>query len=592
MSLSTFLLGKKASKVIDKDLDALFQTHNSTNSNVAPVSPAPGASDRKRKLKEGGERKEKKRSKATKDEDETMDKPASPKKEKSTKSPKQKGHSKKVAKEVKESDEENSDLEKSYPSTSKQASQKGVDVDSDSDEEGDPSKLVHEALAKDGSSNKKGSTGSKAKYIPEDETPEQRDARTIFVGNLSVNVAQKKTLLKQFQRHIISHVPTAKIESTRFRSAAFQNPTSKLPGDDDDDSKSKSSKGRQHDRDRTTSWRSSKPDEDDFKTDEKKFLTPNQKKKIAFINHEFHPSADSVNAYVVFSHPLPAASRAPNVPPPAPVMDPYEAARLAVETCNGTIFMDRMIRVDFASKTAAQVAVASAAAISGAMVGDPKLSVFVGNLDFASKEEDLRVFFEGIVSAERGAPDGETDVGEKLKSWVTRVRIVRDKDTQLGKGFAYVQFADRECVDEVLALEEGKLKFAKRKLRVQRCKTVPGKTLSSSKTSSAKAASASASHSTSVPIIPKGDPSLGAKLAHLSKEDRKKAKSSDSDRLARRMAKKKARNVLAKQGVKVQVKDRERVRKSGPAKTIRAPKKESKGRARSDKSIAKRNLKK
>jgi nucleolar protein 12 len=35
------------------------------------------------------------------------------------------------------------------------------------------------------------------------------------------------------------------------------------------------------------------------------------------------------------------------------------------------------------------------------LVGDPKLSVFVGNLDFASKEEDLRVFFEGVVGAGR-----------------------------------------------------------------------------------------------------------------------------------------------------------------------------------------------
>jgi nucleolar protein 12 len=78
-------------------------------------------------------------------------------------------------------------------------------------------------------------------------------------------------------------------------------------------------------------------------------------------------------------------------------------------------------------------------------------------LDFASREEDVRVFFEGLVSAERGprsavtGDDSDTENeegtddpnahGSKPKTWVTRVRIIRDKDTQLGKGFAYVQFA-------------------------------------------------------------------------------------------------------------------------------------------------------
>ena len=88
------------------------------------------------------------------------------------------------------------------------------------------------------------------------------------------------------------------------------------------------------------------------------------------------------------------------------------------------------------------------------MAGDPKATVFVGNLDFASKEEDLRVFFEALVCEERGKPeekagseddseveDGVREDGEKKpRTWVKRVRIIRDRDTQLGKGFAYVQF--------------------------------------------------------------------------------------------------------------------------------------------------------
>ena len=95
--------------------------------------------------------------------------------------------------------------------------------------------------------------------------------------------------------------------------------------------------------------------------------------------------------------------------------------------------MERMIRVDLAKPSDDH----------SVGIDNPKLSVFVGNLDFGCKEEDLRVFVEGVVSGERGPPgvhDGEDDDIERT-SWVTRVRVVRDKETQLGKGFAYVQFS-------------------------------------------------------------------------------------------------------------------------------------------------------
>lgn len=131
-------------------------------------------------------------------------------------------------------------------------------------------------------------------------------------------------------------------------------------------------------------------------------------------------------------------------------MDPYEAARLAAQKCDGTLFMDRMIRVDLVNKKALS-GEGKVPTQSSVLDTDPKLSVFVGNLDFASKEEDLRVFFEGVVSAERGPPEADSEDedderGETEKrpsTWVSRVRIVRDKDTQLGKGFAYVQFTVR-----------------------------------------------------------------------------------------------------------------------------------------------------
>lgn len=58
--------------------------------------------------------------------------------------------------------------------------------------------------------------------------------------------------------------------------------------------------------------------------------------------------------------------------------------------------------------------------------------------------------------------------------------------------------------------------------------------------------------------MPKGYPNLGAQLVHLSKAERKAAKAVDPDRLARRLAKKKARNSLR---IPEKGKDRVRVRK-------------------------------
>ena len=62
---------------------------------------------------------------------------------------------------------------------------------SDSDDEGDPSKLVHESLLK-GAEKKAQSRNGKAKYVPSEETPAQRDARTVFVGNVAIEVVKSR----------------------------------------------------------------------------------------------------------------------------------------------------------------------------------------------------------------------------------------------------------------------------------------------------------------------------------------------------------------------------------------------------------------
>jgi len=339
---------------------------------------------------------------------------------------------------------------------------------SSADEDGDdPNTLVHESLKKSAKKTK----GLKAKHVPQSETPELRDQRTIFVGNLPIEVASKtvcipnsidcnafndtQPLKKSLQRHILSFLPTAKIESIRFRSIPFQTPTAKLPesGDEGENPTSKTAtrpkKGpRTHEKERASAWRSKldEEDEESVQKDDKKYLNPAQKKKIAFINQEFHSTADTINAYIVFAHSPNVEGRSANLPPLPPTMDPYEAA-LSARACDGTLFMERMLRVDLVGKTkAGRANQTSDSAEKSSLEADPRLSIFVGNLDFASKEEDLRIFFEGIITAERGpSPVSREDSAERNESnkpstWVTRVRIVRDKDTQLGKGFAYVQF--------------------------------------------------------------------------------------------------------------------------------------------------------
>ena len=59
-----------------------------------------------------------------------------------------------------------------------------------SDGDNDPSHLVHESIPKTPRKIK-----AVSKFVPPDETDEQRDARTIFVGNLPAEVAQKQVRL-------------------------------------------------------------------------------------------------------------------------------------------------------------------------------------------------------------------------------------------------------------------------------------------------------------------------------------------------------------------------------------------------------------
>ena len=100
-----------------------------------------------------------------------------------------------------DSESENSDLENAYAIKSAVASNISV-----SDEEEHP---VHETMAK---STKQRVKTTKRKHVPEDETPEMRDRRTIFVGNLPVEVLSKtvciaSTKVFHFNKYYCSSAP-------------------------------------------------------------------------------------------------------------------------------------------------------------------------------------------------------------------------------------------------------------------------------------------------------------------------------------------------------------------------------------------------
>lgn len=68
----------------------------------------------------------------------------------------------------------------------------GEPADNSDSEERGPSMLVHESLLSGGAKSNQRASVRKEKFAPPDESEEQRNLRTIFVGNLSSEVAQKR----------------------------------------------------------------------------------------------------------------------------------------------------------------------------------------------------------------------------------------------------------------------------------------------------------------------------------------------------------------------------------------------------------------
>ncbi|MCJ1280941.1 Nucleolar protein 12 [Xylographa opegraphella] len=208
----------------------------------------------------------------------------------------------------------------------------------------------------------------------------EQSTRTVFLGNVSTTAITSRPSYALLLAHLSSHLPSLPSSTPPHKISSF--------------------------RFRSTPYADS-----------------SLPKKAAFAKKDvMNATTKSTNAYVVYSTAI--------------------AAREAVKQLNGTVVLDRHLRVDGVAHPAAT---------------DHRRCVFVGNLGFVDDESAIRA----AEDEERGEKKARkqkapADVEEGL--WrqfgnagaIESVRVVRDKTTRVGKGFAYVQFKDPNAVERAL----------------------------------------------------------------------------------------------------------------------------------------------
>ncbi|OQE94194.1 hypothetical protein PENNAL_c0004G02467 [Penicillium nalgiovense] len=240
----------------------------------------------------------------------------------------------------------------------------------------------------------------------------EKSNRTVFLGNVSTEAIKSKTAKKTLLRHLASFCSTLP-ESTgphKIESIRFRSVAFASGG--------------------------------------------GVPKRASFAKREIlDETTPSTNAYAVYTS--------------------LQAARKAPAALNGTIVLDRHLRVD---------SLAHPAEI------DHKRCVFVGNLSFIDSEtpeEDEKTGKKKKVRAPADIEEGlwrifNAHTGGKdkkaIKKNVEFVRVIRDSTTRVGKGFAYVQFYDGNGVEESLPLNGKNFPpMLPRKLRVTRARKIAKK---------------------------------------------------------------------------------------------------------------------
>ena len=197
----------------------------------------------------------------------------------------------------------------------------------------------------------------------------EKATRTIFVGNVCTSAIKSKTGKSAFMQYLLSFVSSLPphVPAHKIESLRFR----------------------------------STP-----------FSTSAIPKKAAFVKKELmDATTKNTNAYVVYSTSL--------------------AAREAVKRLNGSMCLDRHIRVD---------------SVAHPSKTDHKRCVFVGNLGFVDNPQAIDAAEDEENQKKPRKPREPADIEEGLwrtfgrSGKVESVRVIRDPITRVGKGFAYVQF--------------------------------------------------------------------------------------------------------------------------------------------------------
>ena len=142
------------------------------------------------------------------------------------------------------------------------------------------------------------------------------------------------------------------------------------------------------------------------------------------------------------------------------VLSSETAAKTVTSKLNGTVVLDRHLHID---------------RLGAPSQIDHRRCVFVGNLPFVDEEtlettEDDNPRKRPKAKLRADAEEGLWRTFGKAGK-VENVRMVRDKTTRIGKGFAYVQFTNENAVEAALLMHDKKFPpLLPRKLRVLRSK--------------------------------------------------------------------------------------------------------------------------
>ena len=142
------------------------------------------------------------------------------------------------------------------------------------------------------------------------------------------------------------------------------------------------------------------------------------------------------------------------------------AAKTVATALNGTVINSRHLRADYLGKPTQT---------------NNRRCVFVGNLTFVDQETSEPKPNIENPNARTPRPKSKTPADPEEGLWthfgkagrIESVRVVRDAETRVGKGFAYVQFHDENAVEAALLLDGKRFPpMLPRTLRVSRAKRV------------------------------------------------------------------------------------------------------------------------